>query len=170
MILIDKDELPEVFIGKHIKIERANIYEVYTYRSGRFIYTGSEYGSGWHSLPILASYPEGNGVLDYSGGYKGKELIRLCKQVGDIYENVETVYLNDLPVIYYRDSEDTEFVKSYLLVDGFVLFLNHQYYKSATSSPLYEGSFLLAHNAMDYFIALYEAFGVEEPVYDSTES
>ena len=135
------------------------IYDIdkdgYTYKDGDFIFASSDYGTGGHVFPIYASYPLGNGVLRYSGGYKGKELIYLCKLSGAKYENAESVYLNDLPTQYYHDAEDFDFEQSSDREE----FINHQYYQSENSSPYYEGSLLLAHNAMNDFTAVYEAFG-----------
>ena len=61
-----------------------------------------------------------------------------------------------IPLIYYRDTKDIEFEDSFYRK----AFLNHQYYVSETSSPFFEGSYLLAQSAMDNYTALYEAFCV----------
>lgn len=155
---IDEDGYPELFFGKHIEEERADIYEIYTYKNGDFNYVGSEYGPGGHICPILASYPHGNGVLRYSGGYKGKELIYLCKLVEGNYRDAETVFLSNQSMAYYRDSGDVEYQKSY----NREAFINHQYYLSENSSPYYEGSYLLAQSEMTDFTAVYEAFGYSD--------
>lgn len=63
-----------------------------------------------------------------------------------------------MPALYYRDSEDTEFEDSYFNFHGTNVYINHQYYNSTSSSPYFEGSFLLAQSAMDNHTAVYEAF------------
>lgn len=148
---VDKDNYPEVFIERHVQEDRAFVFDIYTYKDGNFEQLGTEYGPGGHISPIYASYPDGNGVLEYSVG-KGKELIQLHKWVDGEHSD-ETVYLEDASGKFYRDVDDQMYDESY----HHNAFINHQFYKSENSSPLYEGSLLLAQNSPDDFTAVHEA-------------
>ena len=111
----------------------------------------TEFGPGGHISPVFASYPDGNGVLEYSV-YKGKELIQLHTWA-DGNDSEQTVYLEDYSGKYYSDSFDQTFTDSC----SNKKFINHQFYKGENSSPLYDGSLLLAQSAPNDYTAVYEA-------------
>ena len=148
---VDKDRYPEVFIGRHDQENRAFVFDIYSYKKDEFVKLDTEFGPGGHVSPVFASYPDGNGVLEYSV-HKGKELIQLHNWV-DGNHNEQTVYLDDYSGKYYGDSFDQTFDDSY----RHKKFINHQFYKSENSRPLYEGSLLLAQSAPDDYTAVYEA-------------
>ena len=148
---VDKDDYPEVFIERQDQELRACVYDIYSCRNSEFVKLDTEFGPGGHVAPVFASYPDGNGVLEYSV-HKGKELIQLHKWVdGNHIE--ETVYLEDYSGRYYGDSFDQTYDDSY----RHKKFINHQFYKSENSSPLYEGSLLLAQSGPNDYTAVYEA-------------
>ena len=132
---IDKDGYPEVFIGRQDPGYRAFVFDIYSYKKDAFVMLDTEFGPGGHIAPVFASYPDGNGVLEYSVG-KGKELIQLHTWA-DGNHSEKTVYLEDYSGKYYSDSSDQTFDDSYRLKK----FINHQFYKGENSSPLYEGLF-----------------------------
>ena len=148
---IDKDGYPEVFIGRQDPGYRAFVFDIYSYKKDAFVMLDTEFGPGGHIAPVFASYPDGNGVLEYSV-HKGKELIQLHSWA-DGNHSEKTVYLEDYSGKYYSDSFDQTFDDSYRLKK----FINHQFYKGENSSPLYEGSLLLAQSATNDYTAVYEA-------------
>ena len=148
---VDKDGFPEVFIERQDPNYRAFVCDIYSYKKGEFVMLDTEFGPGGHVSPVFASYPDGNGVLEYSV-YKGKELIQLHAWP-DGNDIEQTVYLEDYSGKYYSDSFDQTFTDSY----SHKKFINHQFYKGENASPLYEGSLLLAQSAPNDFTAVYEA-------------
>ena len=149
---IDKDGYPEVFIEVHG--DRSLDYNIYSYREGRFIFAGY-LDSGWHSLPVLASYPEGNGVLSHFY-YKGREIVQLSTWKDGVY-NEEVLYVEQGTSLYYGGESDKAFDDSM----NHESFINHQFYQSENTVPFVEGSCLLGHSAVDNFTAVYEAFEIK---------
>ena len=151
---IDKDTYPELFFRHILPEEREAYYDIYTYKDGKFSFLERAYGAGlWHTLPIFASYPDGNGVIEY-GAAKGKEYISIERWIDGTRES-ETLYSGEYIGQYYRDADDQAYMNS----ENGDAQINHQYYQSETSSPYFEGSYLLGQNSMDNYTALYEALG-----------
>lgn len=156
---IDKDGYPELFFEEVHAKEREAFCDIYTYNGGNFELLDRTYGPAfWYALPTYASYPNGNGIVEY-GAVKGIEFVDV-----NTWENGErireTVYRSDISeegTKYYKDTDDDAFVHQDFNGEP----LNHQYYQSETSCPYFEGSYLLGKSTKDNYTALYEAFGVE---------
>ena len=157
---IDKDDYPELFFYEVHSAEREAFCDIYYYSEGIFKLLDRTYGPGfWHVLPTYASYPKGNGIVEY-GAVKGREFVDIDTWNEGVCRT-ETVYNSEFSIEgtkYYKDTDDHAFV--YQDIEGNPI--NHQFYQSETSCPYFEGSYLLAQSARDNFTALYEAFGVEE--------
>lgn len=155
---IDKDGFPELFFSEMHYEDREAFCDIYTYKEGEFILLDRTYGFiFWQEFPIYASYPNGNGIVQYDWG-KGREIVTVETWNEGVNES-ETVYFTDYlkdntkeEQVYYKDTND----------EAYETEINHQFYQSGTSNPFFEGSNLLAYNAMDNYTALYEAFGVED--------
>lgn len=154
---IDKDGYPELFFSELHYQEREAFTDIYTYSDGEFTYLDRTYDFiFWQAFPIYASYPNGNGIVQYARG-RGKETVSVEKWEDGVNQS-DTVYnTNDLvdhiirEQTYYKDVND----------DAYETEINHQFYQSETSCPYFEGSYLLGLSAKDNFTAVYEAFGVE---------
>ena len=152
---IDKDGYPELFFYENHPQERESFCDIYSYSGDEFKLIERTHGPGfWHVLPIYASYPNGNGIVEY-GAVKGYEFVDV-HTLNDGILNTEEVYYSREGAKYYLDSSDQTYYESQYNNP-----INHQYYQSETSSPYFEGSYLLGSNAKDNFTAVYEAFGVE---------
>ena len=156
---IDKDGYPELFFSELHYQEREAFTDIYTYSDGEFTFLDRTYGFiFWQRFPIYASYPSGNGIVQYAMG-RGKEIVSV--EWWDEGENrFETVYSTNFlqdhiyrDQMYYRDICDDAYENE--------TEINHQFYQSETSCPYFEGSYLLGLSAKDNFTAVYEAFGVE---------
>ena len=154
---IDKDGYPELFFSELHYQEREAFTDIYTYSDGEFTYLDRTYDFiFWQAFPKYASYPNGNGIVQYARG-RGKETVSVEKWVDGVNSS-DTVYSTDFlqdhierDQTYYRDVND----------DAYETEINHQFYQSETSCPYFEGSYLLGLSAKDNFTAVYEAFGVE---------
>ena len=162
---IDKDGYPELFFSELHYQEREAFTDIYTYSDGEFTLLDRTHDFiFWQAFPTYASYPNGNGIVQYAMG-RGKEIVSV--EWWDEGENrSETVYSTNFlqdhihrDQIYYRDICDDAYENE--------TEINHQFYQSETSCPYFEGSYLLGLSAKDNFTAVYEAFGVEAETDDS---
>ena len=162
---IDKDGYPELFFSELHYQEREAFTDIYTYSEGEFTLLDRTHDFiFWQAFPTYASYPNGNGIVQYAMG-RGKEIVSV--EWWDEGENrSETVYSTNFlqdhihrDQIYYRDICDDAYENE--------TEINHQFYQSETSCPYFEGSYLLGLSAKDNFTAVYEAFGVEAETDDS---
>lgn len=164
---IDKDGYPELLILVGIPEERRSVYEIYSYKSGRFEFQTQCQNCMPHGPAAYASYPDGNGMIAHFS-FRGAEGVILLSLNG--YEMVKeplyTEKLENHPTQYYLDEYDNYYQDSYLHNN----YINHQFYVGENASPYYDGSYLLGQSAMDNFTAVYEAFGAEEEIITSSEN
>lgn len=154
---IDKDGYPELFFSELHYQEREAFTDIYIYSDGEFTHLDRTYDFiFWQAFPKYASYPNGNGIVQYARG-RGKETVSVEKWVDGVNRS-DTAYQTDFiqdhidrDQMYYKDVND----------DAYETEINHQFYQSETSCPYFEGSYLLGLSAKDNFTAVYEAFGVE---------
>lgn len=160
---IDKDGYPELFFYESHAQERDAFCDIYYYRSGNFELLERTHGPGfWHVWPTYASYPNGNGMVEY-GAVKGYEFVNV-QTLNDGMLNTEEVYYSKEGAKYYLDSGDQAYYESHNNNP-----INHQYYQSETSCPYFEGSYLLGRSAMNDYTALNEAFSDFEEIEPSAE-
>ena len=157
---IDKDGFPELFFSEMHYDEREAFTDIYTYVDGEFQLLDRTYDFiFWQAFPTYASYPDGNGIVQYGWG-KGREIITVetwDEGVNKSEDFYVTNFLTDKTKdkqIYYTDTCDDEYDTE----------INHQFYQSDTSNPYFEGSYLLAYSAADNYTAVYEAFDVSDDV------
>jgi len=163
---IDKDGYPELLILVGIPEERRSVYEIYSYKSGRFEFQTQCKNCLPHGPAAYASYPDGNGMIAHFS-FKGAEGVFLLSLSGHeiVDEPLYSEKLENHPTQYYLDEYDQYYQDSY----NHNNYINHQFYVGENASPYYDGSYLLGQSAMDDFTAVYEAFGVEEETDASTE-
>ena len=156
---VDKDGYPELMINRTVPEDKCTVYDVYTYKNEAFKFLLTPVNGYNHGPAAFASYPDGNGIVEHVAG-KGKEYVSIETWVEGAYDS-ETVWMEEATADtwrYYTDEYDELYSNSELGRP----YYNHQYYQGENYNPYFEGSYLLAHNAMDNFTAVYEAFGVEE--------
>lgn len=156
---IDKDGYPELLILVGIPEERRSVYEIYSYKSGRFEFQTQCKNCLPHGPAAYASYPDGNGMIAHFS-FKGAEGVFLLSLSGHeiVDEPLYSEKLENHPTQYYLDEYDQYYQDSY----NHNNYINHQFYVGENASPYYDGSYLLGQSAMDDFTAVYEAFGAEE--------